>query len=51
VDWSEKSGEEETEEEGMSMGADRSGECWDFEYQRCMGCDSFGRTDMYDQSN
>jgi hypothetical protein len=32
---------EEVEEE-MSRWADESWECSDFEYERCMGCGSFG---------
>jgi hypothetical protein len=31
--------------------ADESGECWDLEYWRCMGCGSFGQVDAYDQWN
>jgi hypothetical protein len=39
------------EDEENGRWADGSGECWDFEYQRCMGCGSFGQTDVYDQWN
>jgi hypothetical protein len=34
---------------GRRRRADESGECWDSGYQRCMGCDSFGRTDVCGQ--
>jgi hypothetical protein len=33
----------------MSGWGDEGGQCWDFEYQRCMGLGSFGRVDGYDQ--
>jgi hypothetical protein len=38
-------------DEGMRRRADESGECWDFEYQRCMGYGSFGRTAVGGQWN
>jgi hypothetical protein len=36
-------------EEEMGRRADESRECWDFDYQRCMGRGSFGRTDVCGQ--
>jgi hypothetical protein len=44
----------EREEQGWGgdeQGADRSGECWDFEYQRGMGCGSFGLSGVFAQWN
>jgi hypothetical protein len=38
-------------EEEMRRRADESGECWDFGYQRCMGCGSPGRADVCAQWN
>jgi hypothetical protein len=37
---------EHGEEDEMSRGAEESGECWDFGYQRCMRCDPFRQIDV-----
>jgi hypothetical protein len=36
-------------EEVMSRLADETGECWDVEYQRCLGCGSLGPTNVCGQ--
>jgi hypothetical protein len=38
-------------EEEMRRRTEESRECWDFEYQRCMGCGPSGRADVCGECN